>query len=328
MQPFHTRMFTRRHATLLLVALTGAGGALAQPRFPDRPITFLVPFGAGSATDQLARALGQSVTEQTGQQVVVHNMGGASGMLAAQAAARAVPDGHTVLIATNTTHAANEHLFRRLPYDPVRDFMPVTGLGKGGMVLVVRAESPHRSVTELVARARQQPGRLSFGSGSASSRLAGEMLKQMTGTEILHVSYRSNPLALTDLLGGQIDFMFADTATALPHVRAGRLRGLGVTLQSRRQQLPEVPTIDEAGVRGYDLGFWFAAYVPTGSPPAVLARLNELLHAAVRSAPANAFFDSSAIEGWTTSPDELARFQATETQKWGRIIRAAGIEPE
>jgi tripartite-type tricarboxylate transporter receptor subunit TctC len=318
----------RRRATLLLAALVFGTAATAQPRFPERPITFVVPFAAGSATDQLARALGHSITEQTRQPVVVENRAGASGMLAAQAAARAPADGHTVLITTNTTHAANEHLFRRLPYDPVRDFAPVTGLGKGGQVLVVRAEAPHRTVADLVTRARQQPGKLSFGSGSSSSRVAGEMLKQLAGIDVLHVPYRSNPQALTDLIGGQIDFMITDTATGVPLIRGGQLRALGVSPTRRIPLLPDVPTIDEAGVRGYDMGFWFAAYVPAGTPPPVVARLNELLHTAVRSATARTFFDASGVEAWVTTPDELARFQVAETQKWGRVIRAAGIEPE
>lgn len=303
-------------------------GLAAAQAYPSRPLTFVVPFAAGSATDQLARALGQSLTEQTQQAVVVDNKAGAGGMLAAQAAARAPADGHTVLITTNTTHAANEHLYKKLPYDPVKDFAPVTGLGKGGQVMVVRADSPHKSVAELVAFAKKNPGKLSFGSGSSSSRVAGEMLKQLSGTDILHVPYKSNPNAVTDLLGGQIDFMITDTATGVPQVKAGKLRALGYSTRKRSTLLPDVPTIDEAGVKGYDMGYWFAAYVPAGTPPAVVVRLNELLANATKAAPAKAFFDASGSEAWQTTPDELAKFQAAETQKWGKVIQAAGIEPE
>ncbi len=319
--------FSRARRALLGALLVLPLHVLAQG-YPSRPVTFVVPFAAGSATDLLARALGQSVTEQTRQAVVVEDKAGASGALAAQQVARAAADGYTVLITTNTTHAANEHLYKKLPYDPVRDFTPVTGLGKGGQVMVVRTESPFRTVSDLVNRARQQPGKLSFGSGSSSSRVAGEMLKQLSGTDILHVPYKSNPQAVADLLGGQIDFMITDTATGVPQVRAGKLRALGFSTQKRSPLLPDVPTLDEAGVKGYDMGFWFAAYLPAGVPQAVAARLNELLHNAVRSAAAKSFFESSGVEAWTTSPDELARFQAAETTKWGRVIRAAGIEPE
>jgi tripartite-type tricarboxylate transporter receptor subunit TctC len=326
MTPFTLRR--RALAALAAALLAPAAQAQAPAAYPDKPITFIVPFAAGSATDQLARALGTAVTEQTRQAVVVDNKAGASGMMAAQAAARAAPDGYTVLITTNTTHAANEHLYRKLPYDPVKDFTPVTGLAKGGQVLVVRADAPYRSVADLVAQARQAPGKLSFGSGSASSRVAGEMFKQLSNTDILHVPYKSNPHAVTDLLGGQIDLMITDTATGLPQVKAGKLRALGYSTRQRSPQLPDVPTIDEAGVKGYDMGYWFAAYVPAGTPAPVVARLNELLTQAVKGPAAKTFFDTAGSEAWTTTPDELAKFQAAETVKWGKVIKGAGIEAE
>ena len=319
------------------LALLGLGtlAALAVPRpaaaqsYPEKPITFIVPFAAGSATDQLARALGQSITEQTKQAVIVDNKAGASGMLAAQAAARAPADGYTVLITTNTTHAANEHLYKKLAYDPVKDFVPVTGLGKGGQVLVVRPDAPYKSVADLLAKARKEPGKLSFGSGSSSSRVAGEMFKQLSGTEILHVPYKSNPQALTDLLGGQIDMMITDTATGVPQIKGGKLKALGVSTTKRIALLPDVPTIDEAGVKGYDMGYWFAAYVPANTPAPVVARLRELLVAGTKSASAKQFYESTGTDAWTTaSGEELARFQAAEAQKWGKVIKAAGIEPE
>jgi len=301
---------------------------LAQTKYPEKPVTFIVPFAAGSATDQLARALGNSITQDTKQAVIVDNKAGASGMMAAQAAARATADGYTVLITTNTTHAANEHLYKKLAYDPVKDFVPVTGLGKGGQVLVVRTEAPYKSVADLVAKAKHEPGKLSFGSGSSSSRVAGEMFKQLSGTNILHVPYKSNPQAITDLLGGQIDFMITDTATGVPQIKGGKLRALGVSTTRRNPLLPDVPTIDEAGVKGYDMGYWFAAYVPAGTPAPVVARLRELLVAGTKSATAKSFFDSTGSDAWTTTPDELGKFQIAEAQKWGRVIKAAGIEPE
>jgi tripartite-type tricarboxylate transporter receptor subunit TctC len=317
---------TRRALTALALAAT-LPAAWSQT-WPSKPLTFVVPFAAGSATDQLARALGQSITEQTQQAVVVDNKAGAGGMLAAQAAARAAADGYTVLITTNTTHAANEHLYKKLPYDPVKDFAPVTGLGKGGQVLVVTSSAPYKSVAELIAFAKKNPGKLSFGSGSSSSRVAGEMLKQLSGTEILHVPYKSNPNAITDLLGGQIDFMITDTATGVPQIKGGKLRALGYSTRQRSPLLPDVPTIDEAGVKGYDMGYWFAAYVPAGTPPAVVARLNELLAVATKAPAAKAFFETAGSDAWHTTPEELAKFQASETQKWGKVIKAAGIEPE
>jgi len=316
-------------AAALLAACALATPAQAQGKYPDRPVTFIVPFAAGSATDQLARALGASITADTKQAVVVDNKAGASGMLAAQAAARAPADGYTVLITTNTTHAANEHLYKKLSYDPVKDFVPVTGLGKGGQVLVVRPDAPYKSVADLLAKAKKEPGKLSFGSGSSSSRVAGEMFKQLSGTEILHVPYKSNPQALTDLLGGQIDMMITDTATGVPQIKGGKLKALGVSTTKRIALLPDVPTIDEAGVKGYDMGYWFAAYVPANTPAPVVARLRELLVAGTKSASAKQFYESTGTDAWTTaSGEELARFQAAEAQKWGKVIKAAGIEPE
>jgi tripartite-type tricarboxylate transporter receptor subunit TctC len=311
---------------LATLALASAG-ALAQD-YPSKPITFVVPFAAGSATDQLARSIGQGVTEASKQSVVVDNKPGASGFLAAQQAAKAPADGYTVLITTNTTHAANEHLFKSLPYDPVKDFAPVTLLGKGGQILVVNPKVEAKNVAEFVALAKKQPGKLSFGSGSSSSRIAGELLQQMANIQFLHVPYKSNPLAITDLLGGQIDFMITDTATGIPQVKAGKVRALGVTALKRSPLAPDVPTIDEAGVKGYEMGYWFAAYVPAKTPPAVVKRLQELLVAATRGPAAIKFYDSTGVDAAVSSPEELAKFQSAESQKWGRIVKAANITPE
>jgi tripartite-type tricarboxylate transporter receptor subunit TctC len=320
-------VLARRPVLTLLASIALGPGAWAQT-YPAKPITFVVPFAAGSATDQLARALGQSITEGTKQAVVVDNKAGASGMLAAQAAARAPADGYTVLITTNTTHAANEHLYKKLPYDPVKDFAPISGLGKGGQVLVVATSSPYKSVNDLLDFARKNPGKLTFGSGSSSSRVAGELFQQMSGTEILHVPYKSNPLAITDLLGGQIAMMITDTSTGVPQIKGGKLRALGVSTLKRLPILPDVPTLDEAGVKGYDMGYWFAAYAPANTPAPVVQRLNELLHAGLKTPAAKAFFETSGGEPFATTPEQLAKFQGEETQKWGRVIKKAGIEPE
>ncbi|GAB2460376.1 tripartite tricarboxylate transporter substrate binding protein [Comamonas humi] len=324
----HLSPTTRRHLLALSAALALAPAAWAQAPYPAKTITFVVPFAAGSATDQLARALALSVTEQTKQAVVVDNKAGASGMIAAQQVAKAAADGYTVLITTNTTHAANEHLYKKLPYDPVKSFAPIGGLGKGGQVLVVPAGSPYQNVGELLAYAKANPGKLSFGSGSSSSRVAGEMLKQLAHVDILHVPYKSNPLAITDLLGGTINLMITDVSTGVPQIKAGKLRALGYSTQKRSPQLPDVPTLNEAGVKGYDMGYWFAAYAPAKTPDAVVARLNQLLNTAVKSPAAQSFFEMSGSEAWTSTPQELAKFQASETKKWGQVIKAAGIDPE
>jgi tripartite-type tricarboxylate transporter receptor subunit TctC len=304
--------------------------ALSQAQaFPDKPITFVVPFAAGTATDQIARAIGNGVTAETKQSVVIDNRAGASGFIASQYAAKAPADGYTVLITTNTTHAANEHLYKKLPYDPVKDFAPITGLGKGGQIMVVNPSFPATTVAEFVALAKKEPGKYSFGSGSSSSRMAGELLQQMADIKLLHVPYKSNTLAVTDLLGNQIHMMITDTTTGLPQVKSGKLRALGMSSAARSPLAPEVPTIAEAGVKGYEMGYWFAAYAPAKTPPAVVKRLNELLVKAAKSEAAKAaFYQPTGTEVFTTTPEEMAKFQTAESQKWGRIVKAAGIEAE
>lgn len=312
----------------LLTLSTLAPLAAAQSNFPNKPITFIVPFAAGSATDQIGRAIGQGVTEQTQQPVVIENRPGASAMIGAQTAARAAPDGYTILITTNTTHAANEHLYKSLSYDPVKDYAPLTLLGKGGQIMVVNPKSQAKTVAEFIAMAKNAPGKLSFGSGSSSSRIAGELLQQMANIKLLHVPYKSNPLAVTDLLGGQIDTMITDTATGLPQVASGKLRALGVTGPNRSPLAPDVPTIAESGVPGYEMGYWFAAYAPAGTPPEIVSRLHELLSKATESKAARQFYSQTGTDPAVSTPKDLAAFQAEESRKWGDIIRRAGIQPE
>jgi len=302
--------------------------AVQAQDFPTKAITLVVPFAAGSATDQLARSLGQQVGADTKQTVVVDNKPGASGFIAAQQVARAAPDGYAVLITTNTTHAANEHLFKQLPYDPVKDFAPVTLLGKGGQVMIVNLKVPAHSVKEFIALAKKDPGKYTFGSGSSSSRIAGELFQQMAGVQLTHVPYKSNPQAVTDLLGGQIDMMITDNATGLPQVKGGKVRALGMSSLKRSPLAPDVPTIDEAGVKGYEMSYWFAAYVPAKTPPAVIAKLHDLLVAATKGAAAKTFYESTGTEAVTSTPQDLAKFQGEESKKWGRIIKAANIQPE
>lgn len=325
---FKTRRTIMSAALGALMAAALPASAQQVANFPSKPITFVVPFAAGSATDLIARALGQAVSQSTGQSVIVENKGGASGIIAAQAAARAPADGYTVLITTNTTHAANEHLYKKLPYNPVKDFVPLTGLGKGGQVLVVNASAPFNSVQELLEHAKKNPGKLSFGSGSSSSRMAGEMLKQLGGVDILHVPYKSNPLAITDLMGGQIDLMITDVSTGVPQIQAGKLKALGFSTEERSVMLPDVPTIAEAGVKGYSMGYWFAAYAPVGTPAEVTNKLSQLLGDAVESKSAEGFYKQSGTTKWRGTSAELAKFQADETQKWGKVVKAAGIQPE
>ena len=303
-----------------------AGGAVAQ-EYPAKPITFYVPFAAASATDVLARALGQGITSETKQNVIVDNRPGANGLISAQAFIRTPADGYTVFIATNTTQAANEHLYKKIPYDPVRDFTPVTALARGGQVMIVNHRVPAKTVKEFIALAKRQPGKLTFGGGSSSSRVASELFQQMAGLKLIHVPYKSNPMAVTDVVGGQIDMMITDVVTGMPQVEAGKVRALGVSSPKRLPNAPDLPTIAET-VPGYELTFWFAAYLPAKASPAVTARLRELFIAAGKAPAAQSFFKTTGIESWNTTSAELAKFQASESAKWAKVIKAAGIEPE
>jgi tripartite-type tricarboxylate transporter receptor subunit TctC len=314
--------------TLLLVAASLAAPLAQAQDYPTKPITLIVPFGPGSGTDQAARVMAQGLGEEVKVPVVVENKAGASGFLAAQYVAKAAPDGHTLLITTNTTQSANEHLFKKLPYDPVKDFAPITLLSKGHMLLLVRPDSPYKSVADLLAAARKSPGKLNFASGSSSSRVASELLKQMAHVDMVNVPYKSNPLGITDLIGGQVDFMFADAPTALPQVQGGKLRALAASGTKRLPAVPEVPTVAEAGVKGYDMSYWTAMYAPAGTPPAIIARLNQLFAKASGTELSKSFQARTSGEEALSTPEGLARFQAEESKKWGQVIRAAGIQPE
>jgi len=324
-------MHNQRHfVSRCMIGFMLAGACICAPaqEYPAKPVTFFVPFAAGSATDTLARSLGQGMSAETRQNVLIDNRPGANGIIATQAFIRTAPDGYAVLIATNTTHAANEHLYKKIPYDPVKDFAPVTALARGGQVMVVNPRVPARTVKEFIALAKSQPGKLTFGGGSSSSRVASELFQQMAGLKLVHVPYKSNPMAVSDLVGGHIDMMITDVVTGLPQVEAGKLRALGVSSPQRLPNVPDLPTIAEAGVKGYELTFWFAAYLPAKAPPAVAARLRELFINATKSAPAQSFFKTTGIEAWTTTSAELAKFQSAESTKWAKVIKAAGIQPE
>lgn len=323
----------KRRFALAVTAICAASAALSAlpamaQQYPSKPVTLVVPFGPGSGTDQQARLLAQLLGDELKVPVVVENKAGASGFLAAQYVAKAAPDGYTVLITTNTTHAANEHLFKKIPYDPVKDFTPVSLLAVGQMLLLVRPDSPYKSLNDLVTAAKQSPGKLNFGSGSSSSRVASELLKQMANVDMVNVPYKSNPMAITDLIGGQVDFMFADSPTALPQVQGGKLRALAASGPKRVASVPDIPTVAEAGVKGYAMTYWTAAYMPPGAPPAILNTLNQAFGKIMMLPASKAFQDKTSGEVMLSTADGLAKFQAEESKKWGQVIRAAGIQPE
>lgn len=317
--------------TAATLALAGAAltalPATAQT-YPSRVVKFIVPFAAGSATDALARLLGEHASKTLGQSVIVENIAGANGVIAAQNVARAAPDGHTVLISTNTTHGANQSLMKTVPYDAVTSFESVTKLGSITLALITNPSVPAKSAAELIAHAKANPGKLTFGFGSSSSRIAGEMLRTMGGIDIRPVPYKSNPQAITDLIGGQIDIIFADIATTLPQVKTGKATGLAVSTARRSPLAPDLPTMQEAGVAGYDLSAWFAAFVPAGTPRPIVDTLRQALIAAVSDPATREKLLATGIEPETSTPEELKTFVGSEIAKWAGIVKAAGIQPE
>ncbi len=312
-----------------LVAGLGAHPLLAREEassYPSRAITLIASFSG--MTDQMGRVLGESLSAKTGQPVVVDTKAGASGIIAAEYVLRSPPDGYVLFHTTNTTHAANQSLFKSLPYDYVRDFIPVTGVLRGALMLVVSAGSPVRTVAELTESARQQPGKLSFGWGASAVRVAVELYRQTASLDIVSVPYKTNGQAVVDLIGGRLDFMALDALTAAPHIASGRLRALAVTGEKRMPGHPHVPTMQESGLRGYAMTFWQGIYAPRGTPDAVVRRAAVLLQDAIHSPAAQKFMATVGVDPFPIPGGELMTFQQAEATKWRAIVSAAGIEPE
>ena len=266
----------------LLVGMLLALPAAAQD-YPARPIRIITAFGPGTATDIAARTIGQDIAVQTGQTVVIENKAGAEGQIAAQSAAAAAPDGYTLFFTTQTTQAINPHVYKSLAYDPVKSFAPIAGITLGAQIVMVRKDLPTSTIQEFVALAKAQPGKLSFGSGNGSSRGGAELFRIMTKTDLLGVPYKTQPQAITDLLGGRIDIIFSDFTVGLPPVLDGRARGLAVTSKQRIPGLEQFPTVEESGVPGFEMWAWTAMYAPAGTPRPIIDRLNALVRQAARS---------------------------------------------
>ena len=316
------------HAALTWLTLCASPAWAQQDMFAAKPVRMIVSVGAGGATDTLTRILAERLTKTLNTAVLVENQPGGSGVIAAQAVARAAPDGHTILIGTNTTHAGNASFMKHLPYDPVADFEPVTRLGIAALVLSVNHSVPVASVQEFIAHAKANPGKIGFGNGTGSARLASEMLKAKTGIDIFSVPYKSNVQALTDLRGGQIQMLFGDIALMLPHIRSGAVKGLGVSSARRSAAMPEVPTLQEAGVAGYELVGFIAAFAPARTPEPVVRRLNEEIGRILREKDVVDRLTTLGVDVAPTSPAELRDWVIGETRKWRELARGAGIQPE
>lgn len=304
--------------------------ATAADAFPQRPVTLIVPFAPGGSVDIAARLISDAWGKTLGQSVIVENRAGASGNIGMAAVARAEPNGYTLAINTMSL-AINPALFRNMPFDTARDLRSVGTVGTSQHVLTVSPSLPVNNVKELLDYIRARPANeLSFGSAGTGStfHMAAELFKSVSGTQILHVPYKGGGPAMVDTISGQVQMSFPVLSAAKPQVDGKKLKALGVTGTTRSPLLPDVPTIAESGVPGYEMGYWFAAYAPAGTPPDVVKRLNELLVKATQSAPAKQFYAQTGTDPASSTPEELARFQQAESKKWGDIIKKAGIQPE
>ncbi|MET4198874.1 tripartite tricarboxylate transporter substrate binding protein [Bradyrhizobium sp. LA6.12] len=315
-------------AVWLVAALTGTvvwQQALAES-YPSRRINLIVPFPAGSATDAVTRRLAESIRIETGVTVLVENKPGADGNLAALAVLKAEADGYTVFVTTNSTQAANINLFNAMPYDPKADFAPVAGIMTIPMMLAVKPEFPAKTVADFIALAKSRQKPLSFGSGNTSSRGAAELFRSRAGIEMQHVPYRGMPQALTDVLAGEVDCVFADPASAQGLIQDGRLRVLAVTSGERLAGLPDVPTLAQSGLSGAELSAWVGVFVRSGTPSDIVAKLSQIVLGFVNNKDTAAYLESVGAKPFPAGPDELGKFEEADTRRWAEIVEIAKIE--
>jgi tripartite-type tricarboxylate transporter receptor subunit TctC len=312
-------------AALLLGAL--AGGASAQ--YPSHPVRFIVPSAAGGGTDIIARAISLKLGESLGQQFVVDNRPGAGQMIGIELAARAGADGYTILMAASTL-AINPVMYKKVPYDPVRDFAPITQAATLPNVLVVHPSLQVSSLKELIDYAKRNPGRLNFASAGigTSPQMSIELLKSMAGIDMVHIPYKGTAPGVVDLLAGQVLVMAPNVLTALPHIKSGKLRALAVTSAKRSVALPDVPTVAEAGLPGYDSTQWYGVLAPAGTPREIVSRLHDAIVRALRDPEVGKRLAADGAESVGSTPEEFAAFIRSETDKWTKVAAAAGIKPE
>jgi len=320
-----------RLCVLLIAALCwsspGAGPALAQD-YPTRPVTIIVPFAPGGSVDFIGRLVGQKLSDRLGRPVIVENRPGAGSATGALAVSKAAPDGYTLLLAPSGTFAINPTLYKQLSYDPAKDLIPVALVVRDPLLLLVNPSLPVKSVADLIKLAKEKPGKLSFASSGAgtSLHLLGELLKTSAGIDMVHVPYRGGALAMQDLLAGQVDLMFADPATGVPQAQAGKARALGVSSATRLPAAPDIPTVAEAGLPGFEMVSWQLIAAPAGTPEPIVAKLNTALKAVMAEPDVQKpVIDRGEVPVVSPSPHELTAFVAAETTRWGKVVQEAGL---
>ena len=300
----------------------------AQAQYPNRPVRVVVPFPAGSSTDIVTRVLAASVSQAVGQQLVVDNKAGADGAIAAADVAKAAPDGYTLLMATNSPMSAVPALKKSPPYDPVNDFTPITDIGRYTFFILVHPSVPAKTLGELIDYARANPGKLNYATGNTTGIVSSAYFASLAGIQLVHVPYKGEPQAVTDLVAGRVQLMFCSSGTSIAHIRDGRLRPLVTTLAKRSQLLPELPTIAEAGMPQFSITSWAGLFGPARMPRDVVERLNKEFVAAMGRADVQAAMEKQAFSLSPSSPDQLAAFVKEQMESYRRILRAAGVEPD
>jgi tripartite-type tricarboxylate transporter receptor subunit TctC len=309
-----------------LFSLCCAMPAFAQP-YPSKPIRLVLPYPPGGGSDTIGRPLAQKMSENLGQQVVVENRGGASGNIGMEYVARSAPDGYTLVFALTAQLAVNPSLYQKLPYDPVKDFAPVSLLGSGGYILVAHPSLPVKNVKELIALAKSKPGQIAYSSSGNGSggHLAMELLDHMAGIKMLHVPYKGGGPALVDCLAGQVQLLFATQLASWPHIQAGRIRALATSTLKRPASLPDLPTVAESGLPGFDAGVWYGVLAPAGTPREIVARLNGEVVRALQQADYRKLLVNNTIEPIGSSPEQLGQYIKSEHAKWAKVIKEAGV---
>lgn len=325
------RMAAVACALLACVACkTGFVGDSVAQDYPTRPIRFIVPFAPGGGTDVLARIVAPRMSESLGKHVIVENRTGAGGNLATEQVAKAPPDGYTMLLAYIGPISVSPSLYAKLAFDPVKDFSAVSLMATIPLVLVVHPSLPVKSVRELISLARSRPDQITYGSagGGTAQQLAGELFKLLTGTKLLGVPYRGGAPAAVAVITGEVDVLFTGALGVFPHIKSGRLRALAVTTSERLASVPELPTVAEAGVRGFEVVSWNGVVVPAGTPAAIVQRLNSSINDALRTPEVRQWLSSEGLQVVASTPQQFEQFIKSEIAKWAKVVRAAGIKAE
>lgn len=312
-----------------VLSLTTFAMPATADNYPSKPIRMLLGYPTGSGIDTVARQLAQRMEKSLGQTVFIENKPGALSNIAAQTVATAAPDGYTILFTPNSAPVANVHLFKKLPFDPVKDFTPIAPVATLGFVVVVNPEKTTvKSLQELTEQIKKAPGKYTYGTGNATGQVAGALYTQLAGLEALNVPYKGVPPAMTDLLGGRLDFVMADASLAIPTIKSGRVKGLAVTNATRVAALPDVPTMAESGLKDYDLGGWFGIFAPANTPVEITKLLEKHVQQAISDKSLIASWADIGVEPWRGVGEDLGKAVVTDTPKWGRIIKRAGIVAE